>query len=113
MSYTIDDSLFVNIKGYIDQTVIDIINASPLLCSLLDNYKNTIGKSIEPYDSTTIGGSYSPGGKTLTFTSETLTPSHTQDFIRLLAHELGHFYDDTQGGLNQFDYGFLDVYNFF
>lgn len=39
MSFNIDDALFANIRKNLTQDNIDLINASPLMCSLLDSYQ--------------------------------------------------------------------------
>lgn len=92
--FELSDDIFAGVSSLIiTQAEIDLINSSKLLISLLHAFRDnglslTAGDEGNGYDGSTI----------------VLATSGT-DFVRLLGHELGHFYDHQL----QSDSDYLDI----
>jgi hypothetical protein len=117
MSFTIDDKIFENIKNYLSQNTIDLINASPLLVNLLQSYKDSGNilylSKVTSEDPSPSPAAYDDNSGTISIYPEALGSGTSMlvNFIRLTAHELGHFYNDQfAGGLTTYN-GFTDIVN--
>ena len=81
--FQLSDPVFADVKlsSSLTQTEIDLINSSNLLISLLHAFIDK-GNKLTEGSANVYGGSEIELNKTGT------------EFVRLLGHELGHFYDD-------------------
>jgi hypothetical protein len=87
----LNDSIFGEIRTDLNltQTEIDLINGSNLLVSLLRKF-DQFGRTIY-YNPGSNYYDQNPQGDHHIYISKTGT-----DFVRILSHELGHFYDQTE-----------------
>ena len=80
--FTLDNPIFNSVRSKISENEINLINASPLLVSLLWEFTMK-GRELRVGDL----NAYDPGEGNI-YLAKT-----GQEFVRLLGHELGHFYD--------------------
>jgi len=96
-NFSIDDEVFQelmyapspneNVEISILEGQIELINQSPLMKSLLEAFQ-TAGHHIY-YDPNADSAGYIPGGDII------LTKINDNEIVRILSHELGHFYDNN------------------
>jgi hypothetical protein len=89
--FQLNDTIFSdpNLQDMLTQDEIDLINSSPLLKSLLHDYEKEIGEKIT-HDLSEDYSGYSPEFNTINITQT------GNDFVRVLGHELTHYYDQIK-----------------